>query len=229
MSPRAQPAAAKFSGFDREAPQFLAELAAEMNRDWFEANKPRFAQLWVQPMTTLLGEIAARLAKPYAPLKLGKPKLFRQHRDVRFSKDKSPYKTHVSGLVPLREHCVAIYMHFGIDSEFVGAGTYYFEPTQLPRWRKLVAADKTGKQVVQLATKLRGAGYEVGGHEDYKRVPKPYNEDHPRAVLLKQRGLTVGFPAIPRGLFHRRELVDWMVEKAAASSPLVTWLARNMK
>jgi uncharacterized protein (TIGR02453 family) len=226
---RAQPAAARFAGFDRGAPHYLAELAAEMNRDWFEANKPRYAALWVEPMTALLAEIHARLAKPYAPLKLGKPKLFRQHRDVRFSKDKSPYKTHVSGLVSLRENCVAIYMHFGIDSEFVGAGTYFFEPKQLPRWRKLVAADKTAKPLISLISKLRAAGYEVGGHDDYKRVPQPYKADHPRADLLKLRGLTVGFPPIPRGLFHRRELVDWMVEAATASVPLVSWLARNMK
>jgi uncharacterized protein (TIGR02453 family) len=219
----------RFSGFERGAPQFLAELAGEMNREWFEANKPRFVELWVMPMNALLAEVAARLAKVYAPQKLGAPKLFRQHRDTRFSKDKSPYKTHVSGLISTRQGCTAIYMHFGIESEFVGAGTYYFEAPQLPRWRKLVAADKTGKELAKLVHKLRAAGYHVGGHDDYKRVPKPYADDHPRAELLKLRGLTVGFPPIPRGLFHRRELVDWLVGHATTAAPLVGWLARNVK
>ena len=230
MAPRAAARTdGKFSGFDRGAPQFLVELAAEMNREWYEANKPRYVALWAEPMSALLDELAARLRKAYAPTKLGPPKLFRQYRDTRFSKDKSPYKTHVAGLVPVREGCAAIYMHFGIESEFVGAGTYFFEPPQLPRWRKLVAGDKTGKELVRLVTKLRAAGYHVGGHDDYKRVPKPFADDHPRAELLKLRGLSVGFPAIPRGMLHRRELADWLADHASRSAPLVAWLARNVR
>ena len=99
--PKPKPAA-KFIGFDRDAMQFLHELTVEMNREWFEANKARYQMRWVEPMAALLGEVAGRLAKVYAPVKLGPPKLFRIYRDTRFSKDKSPYKTHVAGAIPLR-------------------------------------------------------------------------------------------------------------------------------
>lgn len=224
--PKAAPA---FAGFDRDALQFLHELSVEMNREWFEANKARYQARWVTPMMALLEDVRGRLVKTYAPLRLGPAKIFRIYRDTRFSKDKAPYKTHVSGFIPLREHCVALYIHLGVDEEFVGAGTYYFEPEQLPRWRKLVAADKTGKQLAAMVGKLRKRKFEVGGHEDYKKVPKGFAPDHPRAEFLKMRGLTAGPPAIPRGLLHKPGLADWLVEQSKAMAPLVSWLYRNVK
>ena len=220
---------AKFAGFDRDAMQFLHELTLEMNREWFEANKARYHARWVEPMTALLGEVAGRLAKVYAPIKVQPPKLFRIYRDTRFSKDKAPYKTHVAGTIPLREGCTALYMHIGVDEEFVGVGTYYFEDSQLPRWRKLVAADKTGKEIAGIVTKLRKHGYTAGGHEDYKKVPKGFAPDHPRAELLKMRGLTAGFPAMPKGLLHKQALAEWLTQHAKATAPLVAWLHRNVK
>src|SRR5262245_1264474 len=185
-----------FTGFDRDAVQCPHELAAEMNREWFEANKARYQARWVTPMTALLEDVRGRLVKTYAPIKLGPTKIFRIYRDTRFSKDKSPYKTHVSGYVPLREHCVALYLHVGIDEdeEFVGAGSYFFEDKQLPRWRKLIAADKTGKELAAIVSKLRTRKFRVGGHEDYKKVPRGFPADHPRAEFLKMRGLTAGPP-----------------------------------
>jgi uncharacterized protein (TIGR02453 family) len=224
----------KFTGFDRDAMGFLHELATEMNREWFETNKPRYQALWVEPMTALLEHVAAKLAKPYAPVKLGAPKLFRIYRDTRFSKDKSPYKTHVAGQLPITAKkpidggCSALYIHLGVDEEFIGIGTYFFDPKQLPRWRKLVAADKTGKPLAKLVHDLRRAGYEVGGHEDYKKVPRPYGEDHPRAELLRMRGLTGGLPEIPRGMLHQRRLADWLVDRLRPTVPLVRWLHQNM-
>lgn len=209
--------------------QFFHELTIEMNREWFEANKPRYQQLWVEPLASLLEEVRGKLVKPYAPLKLGPPKIFRIHRDVRFSKDKTPYKTNVAGTIWLREMTTAMYIHIGPDEEFIGAGTYFFDPPQLPKWRKLVAADKTGKPLMAIVQKLRKAGYEVGGHDDYKKVPKPFDETHPRAELLKMRGLTTSFPPMPKGLLHKPQLTEWLVTHAVAQVPLVTWLYKNIK
>jgi uncharacterized protein (TIGR02453 family) len=224
-----------FSGFDRAAPQFLHELALEMNRDWFEANKQRYFELWVEPMTALLETVAAKVAKAYAPIKIGTPKLFRIYRDTRFSKDKTPYKTHVAGMLPLHAKkpvdggCTVLYMHVGIDDEYTGSGTYFFDDKQLVRWRKLVAADKTGREITALVGKLRKAGFSVGGHDDYKKVPKGFAPDHPRADFLRMRGLTAGFPDIPRGLLHSPKLADWIVTQCKASAPLVRWLYTNVK
>ncbi|NVB80494.1 MAG: DUF2461 domain-containing protein [Kofleriaceae bacterium] len=218
-----------FKGFDRDAIQFLHELSVEMNREWFEANKDRYKRVWVEPMTALLDEVSTKLARSYAPIKLGKPKLFRIYRDTRFSKDKSPYKTHVAGSIPLRENLAALYVHLGLDEEFVGVGTYFFDDKELPRWRKLVAADKTGKEIAAIIGKLRKAGYPAGGHDDYKKVPKGFDPEHPRAELLKMKGLTGGMPQIPKGLLHKPGLADWLVKHAKATAPMVAWLYKNVK
>ena len=218
-----------FKGFDKDAPQFLHELALEMNRDWFEANKKRYQTVWVEPMQALLETLSAKLAKTYAPLKLASPKLFRIYRDVRFSKDKTPYKTHVAGVLSLASGPTALYLHLGIDEEWVGSGVYFFEDKQLPRWRKLVAADKTGAEIAGVVGKLRKAGYAAGGHEDYKKVPKGFAPDHERAEFLKMRGLTAAFPDIPRGMIHKPGLVDWLSKHAVATAPMVKWLAKNVK
>jgi uncharacterized protein (TIGR02453 family) len=218
-----------FAGFPRDGIQFLHELSVEMNRDWFEANKPRYQQVWVEPMTALLADVRQRLVKTYAPIKLAEPKLFRIYRDTRFSKDKSPYKTHVAGAIGTNASSMAMYIHLGIEEEYIGAGTYFFEDKQLPKWRKLAAADKTGKELAGIVAKLRKAGYVVGGHEDYKKVPKGFAPDHPRADFLKMRGLTVGFPAIPKGLLHKAKLADWLVDHGKATAPLVSWLCRHVR
>lgn len=232
--PKANATTGEFAGFPRTAPGFLQQLAAEMSREWFEDNKQRYQDEWVQPMTALLADVAARLEKAYAPVALGAPKIFRIHRDTRFSKDKSPYKTHVAGMIPVGKRkpaeggCAAIYVHLGIDEEMVGVGTYFFDAGQLAKWRKLVAADKTGEPLAALVARLRKAGYSVRGYEDYKKVPKGFAPDHPRAELLKMKGLTAGLPAIPRGLLHKAALSDWIVLHGKATAPLVTWLHRSL-
>jgi uncharacterized protein (TIGR02453 family) len=206
-----------------------------MNRDWFEANKPRYRTTWIDPMSALIGEVAAGLAATYAPIRIGAPSLFRIYRDTRFAKDKTPYKTHIAGHLPLHARlpihggCTALYLEFGLDGEYAGTGIYFFDAAQLARWRKLVAADATGSEIAALITKLRRAGYTVGGHDDYKRVPRGFAPDHPRADLLRMRGLTCGFPDIPRGLIHQRRLVDWLLRHCRATAPTVTWLYTKLK
>jgi uncharacterized protein (TIGR02453 family) len=217
-----------FRGFDKDAIAFLHELTIEMNREWFEANKDRYKRVWVEPMEALLADVHAGIAKAYAPVKLEAPKLFRIYRDTRFSKDKSPYKTHVAGVIHAKGGGAALYMHLGVDEEFCGAGVYYFED-KLPKWRRAVLADKTGKEIAGLVGKLRKAGYGVGGHDDYKKVPKGLPADHPRAEYLKMKGLSAAFPAIPKGLVHKPGFADWLVKHGRATAPLVKWLAQKVR
>jgi uncharacterized protein (TIGR02453 family) len=214
-----------FRGFDKDAIAFLHELTIEMNRDWFEANKDRYKRVWVEPLTALLETVAGKLARTYAPVKLT-PHVFRIYRDVRFSKDKTPYKTHVAGVLRAGTAGSGMYFHVETGEEWVGAGTYYFEDDRLRSWRRLVAADRTGKDIAGIVAKLRKQGYEVGGHEDYKKVPRPYAADHPRAEFLKMKGLTAAFPQMPRGMLHRAELADWIVEHARRVAPMVKWLGK---
>ena len=225
--------ATKFTGFDRNAMSFWHELAMEMNRDWYLENKVRYQTLWVEPTTALLTAVQITLAAVYQPLKLGEPKIMRLHRDVRFAKDKTPYKTHIGGVISVGNTkigeggYVALYFHVGLDQDMVGVGAYTFGPAELVRWRKAVAG-KAGVELVTLVTKLRKAGFVVGGHDDYKKVPKGFAPDHPRAELLKQRGMTAMFPEMPRGLLHEAKLTNWLVKYGKAAAPLVLWLHRHV-
>jgi uncharacterized protein (TIGR02453 family) len=213
--------------------QFWHELAAEMTRDWFVANKQRYEGLWVAPMTALLGEVARQIAPAYKPLALAAPKVMRIYRDVRFSNDKAPYKTHIGAVITVAGKAVgeggnaAMYIHLGLEEEFVGVGCYRFDAAKLAKWRKAVAG-KPGAELPPLVARLRKAGYVVGGHDDYKKVPTGFAADHPRAEFLKMRGLTGGFPEIPRGLLHKPGLRDWLVKHGKAMAPLVIWLHRHV-
>ncbi len=223
-----------FTGFPKTAPAFFHELAIEMNRDWFLANKTRYEAEWVAPMTALLVDVAKRLAPAYKPIQLAEPKVMRIHRDVRFAKDKTPYKTHIGAVITVAGKKLgegapaALYLHLGMDEEFVGAGAYSFDAPQLAKWRKTVAG-KEGAALMKMIGKLRKAGYEVGGHDDYKNVPKPHAADHPHAELLKWKGLTVAPGELPRGILHKPELASWLSGHAKAMAPIVAWLHTKIR
>jgi uncharacterized protein (DUF2461 family) len=89
-------------------------------------------------------------------------------------------------------------------------------------------AGKPGEELSPLITKLRKAGYIVGGHDDYKQVPRGFDPDHPRVELLKMKGLTGSFPKIPQGLIGKPGFADWLVNHGKATAPLVIWLHRHV-
>jgi uncharacterized protein (TIGR02453 family) len=222
-----------FEGFPKSAPAFWPELASEMSKPWFDANKARYEGEWVAPMQALLDDVAAKLAPAYKPLKLGEPRVMRIYRDVRFSKDKSPYKTHIGAVITVTSKSLAdygnaaLYAHMGLDEEFCGVGIYYFDAKQLAKWRKAVGGKK-GEEIAKIVKGLRAKGYSVGGHDDYKKIPKGFDDDHPRAEFLKMKGLTGGFPEIPKGMLFKPELAKWLVGHGKAFVPMVKWLQANV-
>ena len=223
-----------FTGFRPEAIQFLADLAANNDRAWFQPRKGHYERLLKEPLEALCVALADRFAATGLPLSADPNRSpFRIYRDVRFSKDKQPYKTHIGGVITVagkklgESGNAAMYVHLGIDEEFVGVGTYMFDPERLARWRKAVAG-KAGAELASLVAKLRKAGYEVGGHDDYKKVPKGFDPDHPRAEFLKMKGLTAGPGELPKGILHEPDLATWLVKHGKALAPLVTWLDKHV-
>lgn len=226
-----QSAAPAFRGFERNAMQFWHELASEMSREWFAEHKQRYEDQWAAPMTALLEDVARRAAPAYKPRKLGQPKPLRIYRDVRFSNDKTPYKTHIAGVlrfagVPLGQAGIAVlYLHLGLDDEYLGNGCYQFDAGKLVKWRR-AAVGAPGAALLPIIAKLRKAGYRVRGYNDYQRMPRGFPADHPRAELLKMRGIVCGFPDIPAGLIHKPTFATWLAKHVAATAPLVLWLQR---
>jgi uncharacterized protein (TIGR02453 family) len=184
-------------------------------------------------MLTLLGDVARGLARAYQPFALGEPGVLRIYRDLRFSPDKRPYKTHIAGLIRLRGDPLAeagnaaLYLQLGLDGEYAGVGCYRFDDARVARWRRAVVG-RPGGELLRIMGRLRRKGYDPGGYETYARVPKGFAPDHPRAELLKYKGLICRFPVIPAGLLRRPELARWLLGHARATAPLVIWLRRHL-
>jgi uncharacterized protein (TIGR02453 family) len=227
------PAHDRFDGFADSKLTFFRSLAKHQDREWFSARKGEYEEGWHKPMLALLTEARAKLDRVYKHCELAEPKVMRIHRDVRFSKDKSPYKTWIGGGVSvarsakLPEAPAALYMHMGIEEgrprAFGASGIYGMMPEALARYRAALLDDKKGREIATLVAKLEKKGYRVAAMETTKKVPRGVDPGHPRAELLKKKGLIVSFEA-PLPSLTKRALLDWAVERAQAAAPLVEWL-----
>ncbi len=230
MATRTSTTPIRFDGFADRDGRFFRALARNQRREWFARHKHEYEDGWRKPMHALLAEVCARLEPCYDQDPLGEPKVFRIYRDVRFAKDKAPYKTHIGGYLPLGgtgegpSAAAALYVHVGADEAFVAAGQYVMDGDQLRRFRAALLDDRGDALAADLRRLVR-AGYEIGAHETLQRVPRGCDPDHPRADLLKRKGLIVVFPTVPRGQLVSRTLVGWLVARAKRVVPVVTWLA----
>ena len=221
----------RFQGFADEGGRFFKALAKNQNREWFQAHKDEYEIGWSQPMQHLLADLHEAIDKSYSHCDLDEPKVFRIFRDVRFSKDKTPYKTVVAGCVPVKRSAtimatpVAVYMHFGTES-VVAAGLHQMDPPALARFRSAVADDARGKELTKILAKLEKAGFVADrmAGDALKKVPKGYDEGHPRADLLKRKRLGITFPAFPKGALASPDLLPWLATHAKKVVPLVEWL-----
>ena len=224
-------AMAHFEGFADGKARFFKALARNNERSWFLAHKEEFEAGWNAPMKLLLADVRAAIDRAYPRCDLGEPSVFRIFRDVRFSKDKSPYKTHLGGFIPLQragkkatERPMALYFHVGADETLAAAGHYMMEPASLQRFREAVADDTRGRELARIVTRVEKKGFVPGAHESLKRVPKGYDPAHPRAEMLRRKGLIVRFPPPPPELLTSPRLTRWLVDHSKVAAPLVEWL-----
>jgi uncharacterized protein (TIGR02453 family) len=225
------PGAPTFAGFADPSMRFFRELDAHQDRAWFLEHKSEYEDQWARPLAALLAQVSPAVARFYKGLALREPKVFRLQRDVRFSLDKSPYKTHVSGLLALRggsegvDAPAALYVQLGAES-FVGAGVYFMPPPLLKAWRETLLDARRGAALARLVDDLVARGFTTTAMGSLKTAPRGVDPGHPRIALLKQKGLALGFPAIPKGLVAKPAFADWLVERAGEAAPVVSKLAR---
>lgn len=223
---------AKFAGFADAKCAFFHELAKKHDRVWFAKHKQELSEGYELPMRALLGEARAKLDAAYPDCDLAEPKIFRIFRDVRFSADKSPYKTHLGGVLyvqagnKMMESPSPLYVQIGTKN-FAAAGHYVMAGPQLAKFRASVLDDKKGGELAKITSKLKKAGYGLTSFESLKKVPRGIDPEHPRAELLKMKGLIVEFPPLPAKLISQRALLDEVVKHAKAAAPLVRWLVFN--
>jgi uncharacterized protein (TIGR02453 family) len=219
----------RFEGFADRDGRFFRALARNQRRDWFEVHRDEYETGWQAPMKALLSQVRDRIEGlfPLQPLAV---KVFRIYRDVRFSKDKSPYKTHIGGYVAMQDDrsgpspTAVVYFHIGAGEPFAASGQWMMDGPQLARFRAALLDDRSGKPLDAILAKLKRAGFSVGSHDVLQRVPRGVDPEHPRADLLKRKGLIVTFPELPRALLVQSGLVDWLVRHTKRAAPLVEWL-----
>jgi uncharacterized protein (TIGR02453 family) len=230
-TPSATPA--HFSGFPDARGDFFLALALHNDRDWFNAHRAEYEQGWAAPMAALLEEVHGGLRGAYGKHRLGPPKVFRLNRDIRFSKDKTPYKTHVAGWIPLETGAAAspgatpaaIYLHVGIEERFTGAGCWTLDPDALKRFRAALLDPKRGAALARHLAGVTRRGFSLSSAESLVKVPAGVDPEHPRAALLRMKGLVVDPGEVPKKLLTRPALAGWLVEQARAAAPVVRWLA----
>ena len=218
-----------FEGFSPKAIKFLRDLDKNNNRDWFEKHRADWEEHVMGPAREFVLAMADRLDK-FDPAIEATPKvngsIRRINRDIRFSKDKRPYKNHLDFYFPLGgfKGRPGYWLRITPKQVGIGAGLHGFDDKVLTKWRKAVAADATGQPLATSLAKLEKSEYDIYG-EHYKRVPKGFETDHPRADLLKYAGIHVGldvahpkelnskaFPTFVMGHFKKlRPVTDWLV------------------
>lgn len=167
-----------FSGIPAAAFDFYARLEADNTKAFWTANKPTYDTA-VKGAVTALGETL----DDYGPFHV-----FRPHNDLRFSKNKPPYKT-AQGMYGESDGGAGHYVQVSAEGMMVGAGYYAMAADQLARFRAAVAADATGREVEGLAAALTKRGYSMGAISELKTAPRGFPKDHPRIELLRRKGL----------------------------------------
>jgi uncharacterized protein (TIGR02453 family) len=207
-------ASAEFSGFPEAALDFYDDLEMDNTRSFWEAHKHVYTEHVRAPMTALVEALAAEF---------GNAKVFRPYRDVRFAKDKTPYKTHQGAFVALAPS-TGWYVEISARGVRCAGGFYRAEAADLARIRTAIDADTSGAELERILRKAEKAGYERGG-DRLKTSPRGWSADHPRIDLLRHRSLTLSRSYGFEQVIHSADLVEEVRRDWRAFRPLVEWAA----
>lgn len=203
-----------FSGFPEEAIEFYLGLEADNSKDYWQANKDVYERAIVQPFGALLADLEPEF---------GAGKLFRPYRDVRFSKDKSPYKTNAGAQL-----AGGGYVALSGDGLGVGSGYYMVDTAQIARQRAAIMDDRTGAELDEIVAALRADGADLMARDAVATAPRGVPKDHPRIELLRLKGLAAWWQHEPAPWMSTPKAEARIVEHLRAAVPLLAWLDRNV-
>ncbi len=220
-----------FTGMPDEGLAFLEDLEDRNTKDFFDANKAVFTEQVQAPFAALVEAAAARLRRSVPDL--GPPKVFRIYRDLRFSKDKTPYKTSMSASIPSRVRDdgdragvdTGYYLNVGPAGLYVASGLYHPSREDLARVRAAIADEATGPELEAILRRAAGRGLEPY-LDPLQRMPRDWPADHPRAGLLKARSLVLNRQHDRAPWLSTAELLDHLLADWKAMIPFNRWLER---
>ena len=197
-----------FSGFGEDAVEFYDGLLADNSKAYWTDHRGTYERDVRGPMTALLADLEPEF---------GEGKVFRPHRDVRFSHDKTPYKTHCGGYAP------PFYVEVSSAGMLAAGGYYRMAPDQVSRFRTAVDDERRGEDLLARLDEASDAGLTVGG-ERLKTRPKGTDPEHPRLDLLRHKGLYVSRRWAPDDVLHGSKARDRVRKVWRAARPLAAWL-----
>ena len=203
-----------FTGFGEQALGFFEGLEADNSKSYWTDRLPVYEALVRQPMLALL----ATLEPEFGP-----GKVFRPYRDVRFSKDKAPYKTQIGALAGDG----GLYVQLDADGLMLAGGYYTMARDQLERYRAAVDADGTGRALSRLTRTLTGAGFDLAG-ERLSRAPRGVDPDHPRIDLLRHKGIAAIRRFEEQPWLDGPGCLDVVADTWRQVRPLCRWLDRHV-
>ncbi len=213
-----------FSAFPAETLDFLSDLKANNNRQWFTDNKEIYERAVKQPADRFCAAIAARLETLTGQAHTSR--VYRLHRDLRFAKDKTPYNAHLHiAFMPQGDLSTPPSWFFGLEPDHLtlGAGVFAFEKPALERFRAQVAGS-AGDTLSQTLADLKADGARIGEPE-LARVPAGYPKDHPNADLLRRKGLSAWIDIAPPDTATRGDFMEECLGVFTRLKPLVDWLS----
>lgn len=212
--------ATPFAGFHSDGFKFFRELHLDNSKAFWDANKSRYDQHVRGPLLALARELEGTF---------GESHVYRPHRDLRFSHDKRPYKERAAMSFGGRGPSAVggQYLQIGAEGLFVGVGSYIMLPDQLTIYRRAVADAGHGSRLQAIVTDLTAAGYEVHG-DALKRAPRGFDDSHPRADLLKRKGLFVSLHWEPQEWMYAETALEKIAQTFARAESLSTWFRARL-
>ncbi|GAA5141359.1 DUF2461 domain-containing protein [Nocardioides marinquilinus] len=205
----------EFTGFPVAALDFYDDLEVDNSKSFWEAHRHVYEESVKAPMVALCAALAPEF---------GEAKIFRPYRDVRFAKDKTPYKTHQGAFVGVGPS-MGLYVELSPRGVRVGGGFYHAETPRMAAIRDAMAHDRTGPTLRRHLTVLEKAGFEIGG-ERLKTTPRGYVADHPRIELLRHKQLIANRSYGFEKVIHTPAVQTLVRDDWRALRPLLAWLQR---
>ncbi len=214
---KTDPAEQAFTGFPEAALDFYDDLELDNTRSFWTAHKQVYDEAVRAPMLALTASLAEEF---------GTAKVFRPYRDVRFAKDKTPYKNHQGAFVAVGP-ATGWYVEIGSPGVRVGAGYYRADSPDLARIRAAIDTEHSGQALERIVRGLEKDGFEVRG-EQLKTSPRGYSVDHPRIELLRYTSMALGRSYGFEKSIHSPELLDRVRKDWRALRPLVEWVRERV-
>jgi uncharacterized protein (TIGR02453 family) len=225
-----------FEGFSPETTDFYSDLMKNNYREWFHSNKKRYEKYVRTPAKSLVEEMSRRFpAKGLPYISDTKKSLFRPNRDIRFSKNKAPYKTHLGmffpytleSLGPKPINVLGMYFHIEKDESFIAGGIHTPPGEILKMIRNRISDNYEEYEDIIHNEAFRGEFSDFMESEKLKRMPSGFDKDHPAAEYLKHKQFIV-ICRIPSEKTYTRKIADILEQKAVALMPFLDFFHKGI-